>query len=104
TASIKRVLPQRIAQIEPEAKEIQIAKNVFEPQGLILDYSIVYSPSYGDPFTFEAGQTYLLTNTAYFPAVTFEGGAVLKYTDDGCLRVSQASNVVCKSSAYSPVT
>ncbi len=47
-----------------------------DQNGFVMDYTLV--PSSG-PYTFEAGETYLVNSQVYLSGVTFHQGAIIKY-------------------------
>jgi hypothetical protein len=72
----------RLAEIT-RSRPILLASAVLDSQrsalnanGFVMDYTIV--PSSG-PYTFEAGETYLVNGMVYLSGVTFHQGAIIKY-------------------------
>lgn len=71
-----------------------------EQRGLVLDYSEVDSDE--SDFTFQGDTTYDITGNVYFSGTTtIEGGAVLKFPEDGSGGLD-CDQVVCESTAYRP--
>jgi len=79
-ASANRILPPS-PQFAPETNQIQVASiDLNKEPGVVLDWSEVVGGA--DSYTFTSGMTYLVNGPVGLGcSVVFEGGAVIKYTD-----------------------
>ena len=79
-----------------------MAKASVAAQGLVLDYQTL-NGSLSD-YTFRGDTTYYISGTVnLYGANTFEGGAVIKYTNNASLNFNAQAQINCLASAYRPV-
>jgi hypothetical protein len=95
-----RVAPtRRLAALNPG--KIEVAAVATAPRGFIIDYSVL-TGSLTD-YTFRGDTTYLIAGWVSVDGTpTIEGGAVFKYTNNAAATVSFESDVIFKTSEYSP--
>jgi Fibronectin type III domain len=92
--------PQRLAQ--KTSKPMMLAKAEFPAQGFVLDYQTVTGILTN--YTFKGDTTYYINGSVSLSAVTtFEGGAVIKYTNNATLAVGFNTAINVQTSAYRPV-
>ncbi len=90
--------PQRLTRTTP--KTTFLAKATLPSRGLVLDYTVNGNLT---NWTFQGDTTYYLSGPTYlYSTNTFEGGAVLKYTNNAFLDCSSAT-LNWQATAYRPV-
>jgi len=99
--SAKRRLPaKRLAKSGSSGRFTQVAQTAIPVRGLVLDYNIVTSQT---NYTFQGDTTYFVSGAVNLSGTnTFEGGAVIKYTNGASITV-QASNLNWRAGPYRPV-
>ena len=98
-ASVKPVLPkQPLAQVSN--KQMQVAAITSDQKGYVLDYMLQISDYSGD-YLFQGDTTYFVSGPVYLQNVTLEGGAILKFCNDGsgCLN---GGSITCNTAPYRP--
>jgi hypothetical protein len=99
--SSKRLLPtQRLATV-PNKHPMQLAQAAPSSHGLVLDYVTMTSQT---NYTFQGDTTYYISGTVnLYQTNTFEGGAVLKYTNNASVNLESGTVLNWKAAAYRPV-
>jgi hypothetical protein len=99
--STKRLLPeQRLATI-PNKHPMQMAQVTPSSHGLVLDYVMMTSQT---NWTFQGDTTYYISGTVnLYQTNTFEGGAVLKYTNNASVNLESGNVLNWQAAAYRPV-
>jgi hypothetical protein len=102
-ASAKRLLPApRLTKTSPGGQFRQVAQAATPARGLVLDYVTLNSNT--NNFTFQGDTTYYISGAVNLAGnITFEGGAVLKYTNNAALNVSYPAQINCLATSYRPV-
>jgi sugar lactone lactonase YvrE len=100
--SAKRLLPaQRLAKTVPGIQPMQMARAAAPARGLVLDYQTLNSSQTN--WTFQGDTTYYISGTVnLYGTNTFEGGAVIKYTNNASINL-QSTNLDWRAGAYRPV-
>jgi alpha-tubulin suppressor-like RCC1 family protein len=81
---------------------VQLASVAQHQNGLVMDY-VTTLDTETNAFTFQSDTTYYISGFLILDGTaTFEGGTVLKFTQDGSSEVMCNSNVVCLTAAYRP--
>ncbi|HTR41478.1 MAG TPA: hypothetical protein VMH87_07665 [Pseudomonadales bacterium] len=98
--STKRLFPpQRLAKTKSPFP-IRMSKRQFPKKGLLLDYQLVNGSQAN--FTFQGDMTYYISGPLTLSLQsTFEGGAVIKYTNGASITVS--GSYIENASSYRPV-
>jgi hypothetical protein len=91
--------PQRLAQ--NTSKTMLIAKTESPTKGFVLDYQTLNSSI--SSYTFQGDTTYYISAAVSSGTTTFEGGAVIKYTNGASLTISGPTAQSWKSDIYRPV-
>jgi archaellum component FlaF (FlaF/FlaG flagellin family) len=92
--------PQRVA--KSTSKAMLIAKADLPQKGFVLDYQTINSGL--SSYTFRGDSTYFISGSVNASGTTtFEGGTVLKYTNNASLNFGGSSSINCLSSAYRPI-
>ena len=101
--SAKRLLPsQRLTKISPNGQFRQVVQTASSSRGLVLDYQTVNSSLTN--YTFQGDTTYYISGTVnLFGTNTFEGGTVIKYTNNASINVTYPALVQTLPAAYRPV-
>lgn len=101
-ASKRLQLPaQRLMASIGRGRLIRLAKSPGPANGLVMDYQTVSSSVSG--FTFQGDSTYYISGfVELFGTNTFEGGAVIKYTNNATLAVF-STNIIWLANSYRPV-
>ena len=102
-ASGKVALPPRQTVKSTDKRALELAKISQPKEGFVLDY---VQEVYGNnvDYTFKGDTTYHVTAPMYISGTaTFEGGAVIKYSQSGSINVSYPGTVKMLSGAYRPV-
>jgi hypothetical protein len=93
--------PRRMVKNSPNAK-MMLSKAAGLVQGFVLDYQTINTSLAN--YTFQGGTTYYISGQVNLCGIsTFDGGAVLKYTNNSSLNFSYPAQVVCVGSDYQPV-
>jgi hypothetical protein len=103
TVSIKPSKPRKFSAGQ-SAPAVRIARTMPEENGLMLDYDMLSGSS--NTVTFQGDTTYYLSGTFYVDrGAIFEGGAVLKFTNDACVDVvdGDVPNNTFETAPYRPV-
>jgi hypothetical protein len=92
--------PQRL--VKNTSKTMMLAKAGLPAQGLVLDYQIINSSLTN--YTFQGDTTYYISGNVNLNGTNnvFEGGAILKYTNNASVAL-QYAGVKWQGSAYRPV-
>ncbi|HVU27303.1 MAG TPA: hypothetical protein VHG71_06150 [Verrucomicrobiae bacterium] len=100
-AAERRLPSQHLA--KANGKAAFITKTTPPDKGLVLDYNTVNSSLTN--YTFQGDSTYYISGTVnLFGTNTFEGGAVIKYTNNATIHaITTAVKVNWQASAYRPV-
>jgi hypothetical protein len=99
--STKRLLPTQRMAIVPNKHPMQMVQATPSSRGLVLDYVTMTSQS---NFTFQGDTTYYISGgVTLYQTNTFEGGAVLKYTNNASVTLANGSVLNWKAAAYRPV-
>ena len=92
--------PQRLVKTTPKA--MLMAKGSRPTQGLVLDYNTINSRQTN--YSFRGDTTYYISGRVYlFGTNRFEGGAVIKYTNNAALFNSSTTSPQVLATAYRPV-
>jgi hypothetical protein len=92
--------PQRLTHTSP--KGTFLAKATPPNRGFVLDYVTLNSDT--NNFTFQGDTTYYISGTVNLSGTnTFEGGAVLKYTNGASISLGSGTGLNWLGSAYRPV-
>jgi hypothetical protein len=92
--------PPRLVHTTP--KNVFLARAEPPENGLVLDYVTLSSST--NNCTFQGDTTYYLSGAVNLTGTaTFEGGAVLKYTNNASLNLSACSQINCLAGPYRPV-
>jgi hypothetical protein len=95
------ILPPRRLTKTP-TKPVLLARALAPTHGLVLDYQMVNGSLTN--YTFQGDTTYYISGTVnLYGTSTFEGGAVLKYTNNASLNFSWPAQINCLASAYRPM-
>lgn len=90
--------PPRLVHAQPKTRFL--AQAAPPSQGLVLDYITMTSQT---NYTFRGDSTYYLSGAVNLAGiVTFEGGAVLKYTNNAYLDLSACTQINCLTASYRP--
>jgi hypothetical protein len=93
--------PQRLANSNT-SKSMMLAKAELPTQGFVLDYQSLNTSLTN--YTFQGDTTYYISGTVnLYGTSTFEGDAVIKYTNGAALQFADASTPVWKSFPYRPI-
>jgi uncharacterized protein YegL len=100
--STKRLLPEQRLATVPNKHPMQLAQVTSSSRGLVLDYVTMTSQT---NYTFQGDTTYYISGTVNLSGTnTFEGGTVLKYTNNASVTITYSGNTVnWLGSAYRPV-
>jgi archaellum component FlaF (FlaF/FlaG flagellin family) len=102
TASKHLKLPSQRLVKNNTSKTMMLAKADLSAQGFVMDYQTLNTSLTN--YTFQGDSTYYISGTVnLYQTNTFEGGAVLKYTNNANLNVISSSVLNWQSSAYRPV-
>jgi hypothetical protein len=99
--STRRLLPEQRLAIIPSKHPMQMAQATPSTRGLVLDYVTMTSQT---NYTFQGDTTYYISGTVnLYQTNTFEGGAVLKYTNNASVNLVSGSGLNWQAAAYRPV-
>ena len=103
TASKTFTLPPSRPVQNGTAKTMTLARASVPSQGFVLDYQTVNGTLTN--YTFKGDTTYFISGALNLAGTnnTFEGGAVIKYTNNASINASYPAQINCQASAYHPV-
>ena len=103
TASKAFTLPPSRPVKNDNARTMMLAEASRPTQGFVLDYQAVSGTL--SNYTFKADTTYYISAAVNLIGTnnTFEGGAVIKYTNNASINASYPAQINCQASVYRPV-
>jgi archaellum component FlaF (FlaF/FlaG flagellin family) len=102
TASRQLKLPPKRLAVNQTSKTMLLAKADLPAEGFLLDYQTINSSLTN--YTFRGDTTYYISGLVnLYGTSTFEGGAVIKYTNRAALQIAVTTTPVWNSAPYRPI-
>jgi hypothetical protein len=99
--SARRLLPAQPLAKTVLNKPMRLAQATPPSRGLVLDYVTMTSQT---NYTFQSDTTYYISGTVNLSGTNiFEGGAVIKYTNNASINITYPASVQMQTTAYRPV-